>query len=580
VDVLAGAFRDVAGNAYIPDAGRADNGLIIITHGLWSSAIELDADGKNWVQEMGKAITTRLGSATPNICLFDWSTMADPSHFDNTSLFKGIINVGDPLHDVATIKPYALAQGQILANWMRGQIALGNINTNRPIQLIGHSAGGFVMGVCGEQFNKIISQVTMLDTPFPKRSHFEKYLQKGCMERYISSLFGKTCTEFQSQGDEVYIDSNAMIASVYNPFPANLVNVNPLFFISTNSHYFRSEIIADKDLRLSIDQHTNGHEWYRTDTIEGSAQDGFYYSPFLDHGFHGASRASLIASAQAYKVSIMAETTPPDEPITGFPVFGAVTESNDVYTLTEGEDAGLAKQMTMPIGAQSLKFRFQFTSPGDGDFLAVYWGTNNPVLYIGLDLPLSRDAFLEADIPVEQFAGQSNQLAFVLTSRGETNAVLTVDQIRFTMSDDPDGDGLTTTQEQSLGTDPLKYDTDGDGLSDGDEVNVYHTNPLLADSDGDGQSDGMEITCGTNPTNDFSVFKITVMSVRTNNMVDVQWSGATDRLYRVNCSTSLNRDTYTTLINNFPSNRVSVSGSSVGVTNSSGFFWIEMDDLP
>src|SRR5262245_13344021 len=31
--------------------------------------------------------------------------------------------------------------------------------------------------------------------------------------------------------------------------------------------------------------------------------------------------------------------------------------------------------------------------------------------------------------------------------------------------DDPDGDGLTNAQEQTLGTDPTKADTDGDGLA-------------------------------------------------------------------------------------------------------------------
>ena len=36
---------------------------------------------------------------------------------------------------------------------------------------------------------------------------------------------------------------------------------------------------------------------------------------------------------------------------------------------------------------------------------------------------------------------------------------------------DPDGDGLTTLQEQMLGTDPFNADTDGDGVADGVEVN-------------------------------------------------------------------------------------------------------------
>jgi hypothetical protein len=40
---------------------------------------------------------------------------------------------------------------------------------------------------------------------------------------------------------------------------------------------------------------------------------------------------------------------------------------------------------------------------------------------------------------------------------------------------------------------PSDGDADGDGLSDADEVNIWHTSPLVADSDGDGFSDFVEI---------------------------------------------------------------------------------------
>ena len=58
---------------------------------------------------------------------------------------------------------------------------------------------------------------------------------------------------------------------------------------------------------------------------------------------------------------------------------------------------------------------------------------------------------------------------------------------------DSDKDGLINKVEKEMGTDPKKADSDGDGLSDGDEVNQYKTNPLKADTDGDGLSDGAEV---------------------------------------------------------------------------------------
>ena len=68
-------------------------------------------------------------------------------------------------------------------------------------------------------------------------------------------------------------------------------------------------------------------------------------------------------------------------------------------------------------------------------------------------------------------------------------------------SPDTDGDGLSDWEElNTYGTDPLEWDTDGDGLSDGEEVNTYGTAPLDPDTDGDGLSDGEEAnTYGTDP---------------------------------------------------------------------------------
>ncbi|WP_426754077.1 adventurous gliding motility protein AgmC [Myxococcus sp. Y35] len=62
----------------------------------------------------------------------------------------------------------------------------------------------------------------------------------------------------------------------------------------------------------------------------------------------------------------------------------------------------------------------------------------------------------------------------------------------WVVANDTDGDGLSDTEEVARGTDPNNPDTDGDGLPDGIEVNVAGTDPLDDDSDDDGILDGNE----------------------------------------------------------------------------------------
>jgi len=91
-------------------------------------------------------------------------------------------------------------------------------------------------------------------------------------------------------------------------------------------------------------------------------------------------------------------------------------------------------------------------------------------------------------------------------------------------STDTDGDGLSDSDEVNLyGTDPYEMDTDGDGIDDGAEVNYWETdgdpvnswdadydsdtvmNLLDVDSDGDGFPDGEEFSKGADPSDPGSV---------------------------------------------------------------------------
>jgi len=565
VDVLGMSFRNAAGAEYVPDQSRKTKGLIIIAHGLCSSASE------PWLAQMAQAIETRLGAgSTPNICLYDWSTMANPSYFQGLSDLPCESKL-EILNNLKFINPYALTHGRILADRIKSEIDSGNIDSTMPIHIIGHSAGGFVAGECATLLKKRgivnVSQVTMLDTPIPERKHVADYREPGRVDRYISSCAGR----FAPDLDGVGCKEAAERLTDCEGYPSFAKKAAKLWGCITalprNLFYHRSDI-PNSPMGL-VEAHNYSHDWYTRNTIMGVEHDGFWHSPWLGNSFP-AGTASGAAGFQPASDGLQIQA------VTNFQAFGTVTSSNDTYIVTEEVNAGIFTDLAMPIGAQSLRFRYHFATAGDGDFLSVHWGTNE-LLYIGVDGPISREGFVDGDVAVNGLAGQTNQLVFKLVSRGTTNAVLVLSQVEMAISDDPDGDGVATTEELTVGTNPLLYDTDGDGLNDGDELMIYHTNPLASDSDGDGISDGEELLTETDPNNQLSVLRIASIRFDAPSIVTIQWAGSTNKLFRVNRSTVPSRDNYSTLTNGVRGLVPVNVFTDTNATNGSYFYWVEQE---
>jgi len=98
--------------------------------------------------------------------------------------------------------------------------------------------------------------------------------------------------------------------------------------------------------------------------------------------------------------------------------------------------------------------------------------------------------------------------------------------------------------------DAITNDSDKDGITDYDEVNLYKTNPFAADTDGDGFIDSAEITLGYNPHSSASEALVTYQSPKETGVVreDI-----------------LTVDTVTTLTSNSPEEkpRAFISGSAL-----------------
>lgn len=603
--------RLTGGKMLMPDgvtpfsyATPARSGLIIIAHGLKDGVGLIDSDGvpSIWQQTMAANIAARLqaeGKPPVDIALLDWHDGANPvkvcTSYEQCALFanttdlawwQGSLGLGGAVLDLTTnvlagatdvvtdfvlIKPNGLLQGQWLADWLRTEVAAGRLTQAETVQIIGHSAGGFVAGEAGYNLARkdldYVDQVTMLDTPFPKRNHFTVYAESpspGKVERYVSSLFGQLAPTLEFRYLSPILPGNVV----------ELLILRALTVYPDEQYHLRN--VPDGPFALWLrKRHSWGWGWYTGTAAAGSTeQDGFYYSPFMGHTWSASGQAA--AAAQARSPRDNGGPTAQHTPLTGWTTFGSVTSDATGYTIAESDtNAGLTKTLTLPADTDSLVFDAKFTQAGDGDYLAVSWGRSY-ALYALADLPLTRDGFSRCEVELNSHAGETNDIIIKLETAGNTNAIARVENLGLCTDTDIDRDGLTTTQEASAGTNPQQYDTDGDGLSDSEELQTLLTNPTLADTDGDGISDGVELSSGTDPKNGTSVFAITSVVTQANGNIGLTWSsvpGKTYRLVRASDLSGYNTDVVT--------ESIQAIGNSTTTTDARppsdrAFYWVEL----
>ena len=157
----------------------------------------------------------------------------------------------------------------------------------------------------------------------------------------------------------------------------------------------------------------------------------------------------------------------------------------------------------------------------DGDA----YGMAGPRAGVGVLYHLTEEVALRADARAVMAADAgcgmvylaSVGLSFRLPERTREGTSLTDEENHRHGTDpfnvDTDGDGLTDYEEVNVyGTDPLNPDTDFDGLTDYEEVKRYKTDPLKRDTDGGGVDDWHEIfidrTDPLDPADDLLMFTL------------------------------------------------------------------------
>jgi hypothetical protein len=539
-------------NPFVFDPSLAQNGLVVIVHGLIREDNPSYAKQLEWMALMGSAIKNRLKDNPPNILLYDWHENSNPSRatgldeeidariqesyliFSTDDALLGGNSINDSarkfIRDIWKIRDLAEEQGQFLANYVRNMIDQDWVlpSDQAPIQFIGHSAGGFVSLMAAKNLSNHkedpyhISLITTLDSPFLKGSYMPDAETGSIAERYVTSHWGNY--------------------------------VRPKWILDiTNNRY--TDWVDGVLVPVWFEMHSLAIYKYIETITDFNQTNGFYLSPVAGYPYSAPqSFSSPVAAFSAFSPAESAGgasfiETITDVPLTDWATFGSVSETPGQFTLTELTNSGITKQTSLPTGVQTLSFDYQFTQAGDGDFLRVSYG--NRVLHRLYDLEMARSSTINASISLAAYAESEDLLAITLVSQGATNADAVISNIQYSESNDPDGDEISTDDEIVLGTDPLKWDTDGDGLSDSEEA-TYGTLVLVADSDGDGMPDGLEVAAKTDPTDPNSVFAVSAPA-KVNGNTEITWSSAPGMTYTIIRASELPFATYTVVDTNVTS---------------------------
>lgn len=263
----------------------------------------------------------------------------------------------------------------------------------------------------------------------------------------------------------------------------------PLGFIALCDDYATDACYLDVNGRLIL-RNYNKSEDYQTINTSAKALSDYWFQDVVFAGYW----ADLVAN-----ISFGSKIR-----------YATVTQGDDTYFVAEFQKVRTSAGRLDGTGKSQLSVQLAIRDTRSGErfprFFVNYKDVGENITgehaVIGLQYP-SRKANYEYEYNQEK--GITSNMTLIFTPGSRTNP----------MKSDTDGDGLSDKDEYfstRYKTDPNLADTDGDGLLDGEEVvgvlvqvpngsGRYFTNPLLADSDRDGLPDRWEVIYGLSPVN-------------------------------------------------------------------------------
>ena len=200
--LLSAGRADESYALWLSGQPAASNGTVVLAHGL-HDGVDTIRSNNHWMTLLEQAILQRTAPLAPDIILVDWREAAKPSGNPFSALDTMALSAmgmpqsaQDMLNDLSMIRPQGERIGELVGFKLARAIRSGDIAPDKPLHLIGHSAGGFVvlhaalvlseLGLAPEQMH-----VSLLDTPFPLKSDLTRGALKFTVDFYVTSALAQ-----------------------------------------------------------------------------------------------------------------------------------------------------------------------------------------------------------------------------------------------------------------------------------------------------------------------------------------------------------------------------------------------------